>query len=64
MIQGAPTDLVWYEDVEAAVQAQRAGQVILAVDLTRQRLSDLPPDLMLLEDLAYLMVNRNRLQTS
>lgn len=62
VIQGAPADLVWYEDVEAAVQAQRAGQVVLAVDLTRKRLSDLPPDLMLLEDLAYLIVNRNRIQ--
>lgn len=62
VIPGAPSDLVWYDDVESAVQAQRSGQVILALDLTRQRLSDLPPDLMLLEDLAYLMVNRNRLQ--
>lgn len=62
VIPGAPSDLVWYDDVESAVQAQRSGQVILALDLTRNRLTDLPPDLMLLEDLAYLMVNRNRLQ--
>lgn len=60
-VVGAPSDLVWYDDLETAVQAQRAGQDVLAVDLTRQRLQSLPSDLMLLTDLTYLIVNRNRL---
>lgn len=61
VVQGAPSDLVWYDDVETAVQAQRSGQVVLALDLTRKRLNDLPPDVMLLTDLTYLVINRNRI---
>lgn len=63
VIVGLPGDVVWYDDVEQAVQAQRDGLLVLAMDLSRQRLTDLPPDLLLLEDLAYLLVNRNRLHT-
>ena len=61
VIVDLPADVVWYEDVETAVQAQRNGAVVLALDLSRQRLKDLPPDLMLLEDLTYLLASRNRL---
>ena len=58
-----PADVVWYEDVEQAVQAQTNGEVVLAVDLSRQRLKTLPPDLMLLHDLTYLIVSRNKLES-
>ena len=61
VVQNGLADVVWYEDVEQAVQAQRNGEVVLAVDLSRQRLKTLPPDLMLLHDLTYLIVSRNRL---
>lgn len=61
VIVDLPEDVVWYDDVETAVQAQRNGAVVLALDLSRQRLKDLPPDLMLLEDLTYLLASRNRL---
>ena len=61
VIVDLPADVVWYENVETAVQAQRNGAVVLALDLSRQRLKDLPPDLMLLEDLTYLLASRNRL---
>ncbi|MGB1384002.1 MAG: leucine-rich repeat domain-containing protein [Flavobacteriales bacterium] len=61
VVVGAPTDLVWYDDVESAVQAQRAGNVVLAVDLSRKRLRELPADLRLLTDLSYLIVSRNKL---
>ena len=61
VIVDLPSDVVWYDDVETAVQAQRNGMVVLALDLSRQRLKDLPPDLMLLEDLTFLLASRNRL---
>ena len=51
---------MWYEDVEQAVEAQVNGEVVLAVDLSRQRLKTLPQDLMLL-DLTYLIVSRSKL---
>ena len=60
-VVGAPSDLVWYDDVETALQAQKSGQDVLAVDLTRQRFQTLPSELQGLTDLTYLIVNRNRL---
>lgn len=62
VVQGAPRDLVWYDDLEEAMLAQAQGEVVLAVDLTRNRLSDLPEELKSLPDLTYLIVNRNRLR--
>ena len=58
-----PKDAMWFDDVEQAVQAQREGIVVLAIDLSRKRLRELPRDLMLLKDLTYMLVSRNRLQT-
>ena len=63
VVVDAPTDLVWYDEVERAVQAHRAGNVVLAVDLSRNRLRELPADLMLLTDLTYLIVSRNKLSS-
>ena len=63
VVQNVPADVVWYEDVEQAVQAQTNGEVVLAVDLSRQRLKTLPQDLMLLHDLTYLIVSRNKLES-
>lgn len=62
VVQGVPGDLVWYEDVGEAILAQQQGEVVLALDLTRNRLSDLPEELKSLPDLTYLIVNRNRLR--
>ena len=61
VVQNVPADVVWY-DVEQAVQAQTNGEVVLAVDLSRQRLKTLP-DLMLFNDLTYLIVSRNKLES-
>lgn len=62
VVQGVPGDLVWHEDVDEAILAQQQGEVVLALDLTRNRLSDLPEKLKALPDLTYLIVNRNRLR--
>lgn len=63
VIVGLPGDVMWYDDVEQAVQAQQNGVLVQALDLSRQRLKDIPPEVRMLEDLAYLLVNRNRLHT-
>lgn len=61
IIVDMPEDVVWFDHLEDALQAQDSGAVVLALDLSRQRLQDLPIELKLLEDLRYLLVNRNRL---
>ena len=63
VVQGAPLDLVWYEDVEHAMAAQNQGERVLALDLSRQRLRSLPEELQNLQNLRYLLLNKNRLQT-
>ena len=63
VIVHAPADLVWYEDVSAALEAQSEGQLVVAMDLSRQKLRSLPDDLVKLDDLTYLIVNRNRLDS-
>lgn len=60
-VVGAPRHLVWFEDVEKAIQAQQTGEVVWALDLTRDRLTDLPEAILQLPNLRYLMVNRNKL---
>ena len=61
VIVDLPEDVVWFDHLEEALQAQDSGVVVLALDLSRQRLRDLPTALKQLEDLRYLLVNRNRL---
>ena len=63
VVQGTPLDLVWYEDVESALAAQRQGERVLALDLSRKRLRSLPEELQSLESLRYLLLNKNRLQS-
>ena len=36
VILDAPSDLLWYDDLDEALQAQELGEVVLALDLTRQ----------------------------
>jgi len=61
VIVDLPEDVVWFDHLEDALQAQDSGVVVLALDLSRRRLRDLPTALTRLEDLRYLLVNRNRL---
>jgi len=61
VIVDLPEDVVWFDHLDEALQAQDSGVVVLALDLSRQRLRDLPTELKRLEDLRYLLVNRNRL---
>lgn len=61
VIQGMPSDLVWYTSVEEAVKAQQEGNDVLALDLSKKRLRELPQELERLSDLTYLLLNRNRL---
>lgn len=61
VIVDLPEDVVWFDHLEDALQAQDSGAVVLALDLSRKRLRDLPTELKRLEDLRYLLVNRNRL---
>ena len=61
VILDAPSDLLWYDDLDEALQAQELGEVVLALDLTRQKRTEVPRELEGLTDLRYLILNRNRL---
>ena len=50
VVQNCPADVVWYEDVERRSKRKSNGEVVLAVDLSRNGCKTLP-DLMLLDDL-------------
>ena len=62
VILNAPQDLEWYDDLNDALEAQKLGQVVLALDLTRQKRTEVPAQLEGLTDLRYLILNRNRLE--
>ena len=61
-IQGLDQEVVWHDNVGMALQAQRRGEIVQALDLSRQRLKYLPRTLEQLPDLKYLLLNRNKLR--
>lgn len=61
-IQGLDKEVVWHDNVGMALQAQRRGEIVQALDLSRQRLKYLPRTLEQLPDLKYLVLNRNKLR--
>ena len=63
VVEGAPRDLVWWEDLDEAVAAQTTGNVVLALDATKKKWRELPLTLLELPDLRYLLLNRNKLET-
>ena len=63
VVEGAPRDLVWWEDLDEAVAAQATGSVVLALDATKKKWRELPLMLLELPDLRYLLLNRNKLET-
>ena len=63
VVEGAPRDLVWWEDLDEAVAAQATGTVVLALDATKKKWRELPLMLLELPDLRYLLLNRNKLET-
>ena len=62
VVQNTPVDLVWHDGLEEAEAARSAGELVLAIDLSRNRLKSLPEGLRQFNDLRYLLLNRNRLR--
>ena len=62
VVQNTPMDLVWHEDLEAAHHAMSQGELVLAIDLSRNKLKSLPDGLRQFKDVRYLLLNRNRLR--
>lgn len=62
VVQNTPADLVWHDDMEEALGAMSNGELVLAIDLSRNRLKTLPEELLQFRDLRYLLLNRNRLR--
>ena len=62
VVQNTPADLVWHDSVEEAQMAMSNGELVLAIDLSRNRLKSLPDGLQQFKDLRYLLLNRNRLR--
>ena len=62
VVQNTPSDLVWHEGMEEAQIAMSNGELVLAIDLSRNKLKSLPEELQEFEDLRYLLLNRNRLR--
>ena len=62
VVQNTPADLIWHDGVEEAQMAMSNGELVLAIDLSRNRLKSLPDGLQQFKDLRYLLLNRNRLR--
>jgi Leucine-rich repeat (LRR) protein len=63
VIENAPADLVWFDNLDEAVVAQSQGTVVLALDATKSKWKEVPLALLELKDLRYLMLNRNKLES-
>lgn len=63
VIQNAPSDLVWFDDIEEASKAVMEGDIVFALDLSRNRLHELPEELLQFQDLQFLLLNRNKLES-
>ena len=62
VIQNTPADLVWQDGIAEAQDAMARGELVLAIDLSRNKLKSLPEELRQFKDLRYLLLNRNRLR--
>lgn len=60
-IPGVGANTVWFDDLGDALAAHHAGIPVLAMDLTRNKLHELPKGLVELPDLRVLMLHKNRL---
>ena len=60
-IPGVGAGTVWFDDLNEALTAHRAGTPVVALDLTRHKLQTLPGDLVELSALRVLMLHKNRL---
>ena len=60
-IPGVGAGTVWFDDLNEALTAHRAGTPVVALDLTRRKLHTLPGDLVELSALRVLMLHKNRL---
>jgi len=60
-IPGVGASTVWFDDLDDALTAHRAGTPVVALDLTRHKLQALPQGLVELTALRVLMLHKNRL---
>ena len=60
-IPGVGAGTVWFNDLDDALTAHRAGTAVVALDLTRDKLQTLPQGLLELTALRVLMLHKNRL---
>jgi hypothetical protein len=60
-IPGVGAGTVWFDDLDDALTAHRAGTPVVALDLTRHKLQALPQGLVELTALRVLMLHKNRL---
>lgn len=60
-IPGVGAGTVWFDDLDDALTAHRAGTPVVALDLTRHKLQALPQRLVELTALRVLMLHKNRL---
>ena len=60
-IPGVGAGTVWFDDLDDALTAHRAGTPVVALDLTRDKLQTLPQGLVELTALRVLMLHKNRL---
>ena len=51
VVQNTPADLVWHDGMEEAQDAVSNGELVLAIDLSRQRLKSLPEEVQQFKDL-------------
>ena len=60
-IPGVGASTVWFDDLDDALTAHRAGTPVVALDLPRHKLQALPQGLVELTALRVLMLHKNRL---
>jgi len=56
-----PLHVVWYDDVDDALEAQAAGMPVLAFDGAKKRWHEVPESVRALTELRYLIVSKNKL---
>lgn len=56
-----PLHVVWYDDVDDALETQAAGMPVVAFDGAKKRWHEVPESLRALTELRYLIVSKNKL---